>query len=48
MRPLMILCDACSDRPAHATLRQRVKRQSIRPVVGEGKGAWYRLGDLTG
>jgi len=33
---------------AHATLRQRVKRQNIRPVVGEGKGAWYRLGDLTG
>lgn len=31
----------------HATLRQRIKRGQIKPIMGSGKGAWYRIGDLS-
>lgn len=30
-----------------AALGMRIKRGDIAPVVGKGKGAWYRLGDIV-
>lgn len=29
------------------TIKQRVKNRRIEPIIGNGRGAWYRLGDIA-